>query len=259
VRTHAAPVLALPVPFSKTALISNRQNCRFSRTEGTAHQAATAALKAAPLLGRVLLSVRFFLILRRPQDASGGPAGGQTVAFDPREQGDGLRPKPLPHSGSVSRSEGIKRLSRHKRCPLRATPHLFHGSLDPLSTRKPGRRTTTQAARGGVFSTWPCYPLAHPLKTRCRPVSGRLAHLEPGGGRKAPLFVRRLADNEPKARPQPSRTRCFTPKRAPDLAAVRYENHLRIVSVSCIISVLIRYTSIRYERSNDHGASGNYF
>jgi len=105
----------------------------------------------------------------------------------------------------------------------------------------------------------PAHPLAHPLKTRCRPVSGRLAQVEPGGGRKAPLFVRRLADNEPKARPQPSRTRCFTPKRAPDLAAVRYENHLRIVSVSCIISVLIRYTSIRYERSNDHGASGNYF
>lgn len=126
--------------------------------------------------------------------------------------------------------------------PLRATPHLFHGSLDPLSTRKPGQRTTSQAARGGVFSTWPCHPLAHPLKTRCRPVSGRLAHLEPGGGRKAPLFVRRLADNEPKARRQPSRTRCFTPKRAPDLAVVRYENRLRIVSVSCIISVLIRYT-----------------
>lgn len=44
--------------------------------------------------------------------------------------------------------------------PPTGYPHLFHGSLDPLSTRKPGRRTTSQAARGGVFSTWPCLPQA---------------------------------------------------------------------------------------------------
>jgi hypothetical protein len=41
-----------------------------------------------------------------PLYASGGPAGGQTVAFDPREQGDGLRPKPLLHSGSVGSFQG---------------------------------------------------------------------------------------------------------------------------------------------------------
>ncbi len=42
-------------------------------------------------------------------------------------------------------------------------------------------------------------------------------------------------------------------------AAVRYENRLHIVSVLCIISVLIRFTPIRYERSNDHGTSGHHF
>ena len=40
--------------------------------------------------------------------------------------------------------------------------------------------------------------------------------------------------------------------------AIRDENRLRIVSVLCIISVLIRFTPIRYRRSNDHGTSGHY-
>ena len=68
------------------------------------------------------------------------------------------------------------------------------------------------------------------------PVSGRFAQVEPGGGRKAPLFVRRLADNEPKARRQRLPDTVFHPKRAADRAAVRYENRLCIVSYSCIIS-----------------------
>ena len=37
------------------------------------------------------------------------------------------------------------------------------------------------------------------------------------------------------------------------------ENRLHIVSVLCIISVLIRFAQIRYERSNDHGTSGHHF
>ena len=41
--------------------------------------------------------------------------------------------------------------------------------------------------------------------------------------------------------------------------AVRYENRLRIVSVLRIMSILIRFTPIRYERSNDHGTSGHHF
>ena len=41
--------------------------------------------------------------------------------------------------------------------------------------------------------------------------------------------------------------------------AVRYENRLHIVSVLRIMSVLIRFTPIRYERSNDHGTSGHHF
>ena len=42
-------------------------------------------------------------------------------------------------------------------------------------------------------------------------------------------------------------------------AAVRYESRLHIVSVLYIISVLIRFAQIRYERSNDHGTSGHHF
>ena len=143
-----------------------------------------------------------------PLYASGGPAGGQTVAFDPREQGDGLRPKPLPHSGSVSRSEGIKRLSRHKRCLLRATPHLFHGSLDPLSTRKPGRRTTSQAARGGVFSTWPCLPPCLPFSKRA--VGPFLA----GAGRRAESSAFRSTAGRQRAEGEAS-ARCFTKNEQP--------------------------------------------
>ena len=176
------------------------------------------------------------------QDASGGPAGGQTVAFDPREQGDGLRPKPLPHSGSVSRSEGIKRLSRHKRCLLRATPHLFHGSLDPLST---SRRPVAAFSRRG-----PACPLSYLLKTRCRPVSGRS---RAAGGK-----LRCSFDGWPTTSRRRGVSTVFHQKRAADRAAVRYENRSHIVSVLRIIAVLVRFTLIWYERSNDHGTSGHY-
>ena len=57
-----------------------------------------------------------------PPYASGGPAGGQTVAFDPREQGDGLRPKPLLHSGSVGSFQGHQGFASPRSSPVRCSP-----------------------------------------------------------------------------------------------------------------------------------------
>ena len=57
VRMRAAPVLALSVPFSKTALESSRRDCRVSRTAETPLPVADATRKAALLLDRAFLSV----------------------------------------------------------------------------------------------------------------------------------------------------------------------------------------------------------
>ena len=127
---------------------------------------------------------------------------GATRRREARGQGGGLRPSSCPHSLRLGRSEGIKRLSRHKRCPptgypLYSTVRLTPSPLENPDGGRPHRRPVAAFSRRG-----PACPLSYLLKTRCRPVSGRFAQVEPGGGRKAPLFVRRLADNEPKARRQ---------------------------------------------------------
>ena len=99
-----------------------------------------------------------------PPYASGGPAGGQTVAFDPREQGDGLRPKPLLHSGSVGSFQG------HQGPGLRPSPGRPVSSLrcgprqPPLRPLTPfpleKRSGSAAAARRAVLGGWhtPSHP-----------------------------------------------------------------------------------------------------
>ena len=120
-----------------------------------------------------------------PLYASGGPAGGQTVAFDPREQGDGLRPKPLLHSGSVGSFQGRQgpglrpspgRPVSSLRCGPRQPP------LRPLTPFPLEKRSGSAAAarRGRIRGL--AYP-SHPKtgKTRCRPIPERMT----GQGRNA--------------------------------------------------------------------------
>lgn len=145
---------------------------------------------------------------------------GATRRREARGQGGGLRPSSCPHSLRLGRSEGIKRLSRHKRCLLRATPHLFHGSLDPLST---SRRPVAAFSRRG-----PACPLSYLLKTRCRPVSGRS---RAAGGK-----LRFSFDGWPTTSRRRGVSTVFHQKRAADRAAVRYENRLCIVLYSCMVS-----------------------
>ena len=258
-----------------------------------------------------------------PLYASGGPAGGQTVAFDPREQGDGLRPKPLPHSGSVGSFQGRQgpglrpspgRPVSSLRCGPRQPPLR---PLTPFPLEK--RSGSATAARRGRFRglTYPTPP--QDRKTRCRPVSAPLNERMTGQGRNAATAgwcgpqpgtgedsgqtwrtldaaaaarasrrgsrgglltpaPRRLAGESGRAEgsalcPSPQGAEQVAPKASltrvasarPGArcrrsgAAVRYESRLHIVSVLYIISVLIRFAQIRYERSNDHGTSGHHF
>ena len=124
-----------------------------------------------------------------PLYASGGPAGGQTVAFDPREQGDGLRPKPLLHSGSVGSFQGRQgpglrpspgRPVSSLRCGPRQPPLR---PLTPFPLEK--RSGSATAARRGRFRglTYPTPP--QDRKTRCRPVSAPLNERMTGQGRNA--------------------------------------------------------------------------
>ena len=102
-----------------------------------------------------------------PLYASGGPAGGQTVAFDPREQGDGLRPSPGRPVSSL-------------RCGPRQPPLR---PLTPFPLEK--RSGSATAARRGRFRglTYPTPP--QDRKTRCRPVSAPLNERMTRQGRNA--------------------------------------------------------------------------
>ena len=167
-----------------------------------------------------------------PLYASGGPAGGQTVAFDPREQGDGLRPKPLPHSGSVGSFQGRQgpglrpspgRPVSSLRCGPRQPPLR---PLTPFPLEK--RSGSATAARRGRFRglTYPTPP--QDRKTRCRPVSGRS---RAAGGK-----LRFSFDGWPTTSRRRGVSTVFHQKRAADRAAVRYENRLCIVLYSCMVS-----------------------
>ena len=136
---------------------------------------------------------------------------GATRRREARGQGGGLRPSSCPHSLRLGRSEGIKRLSRHKRCP----PTGY-----PLST---SRRPVAAFSRRG-----PACPLSYLLKTRCRPVSGRS---RAAGGK-----LRFSFDGWPTTSRRRGVSTVFHQKRAADRAAVRYENRLCIVLYSRIIS-----------------------
>ena len=56
---------------------------------------------------------------------------GATRRREARGQGGGLRPSSCPHSLRLGRSEGIKRLSRHKRCPPTGYPLYSTVRLTP--------------------------------------------------------------------------------------------------------------------------------
>ena len=131
-----------------------------------------------------------------------------------RVAGFALRPAPTRSGWGAPRASSDFRGING--APLRATPHLFHGSLDPLSTRKAGRRTTSQAARGGVFSTWPCLPPCLPFSKRA--VGQFLAAL-PKWSRAAGGKLRFSFDGWPTTSRRrgvsASRTRCFTQNEQP--------------------------------------------
>ncbi len=171
-----------------------------------------------------------------PLYASGGPAGGQTVAFDPREQGDGLRPKPLPHSGSVGSFQGRQgpglrpspgRPVSSLRCGPRQPP------LRPLTPFPLEKRTgSATAARRAVLGVW--HNPGHP-KTGKRAVGPFLAAL-PKWSRAAGGKLRFSFDGWPTTSRRRGVSTVFHQKRAADRAAVRYENRLCIVLYSCIVS-----------------------
>ena len=168
---------------------------------------------------------------------------GATRRREARGQGGGLRPSSCPHSLRLGRSEGIKRLSRHKRCPPTGYPLYSTVRLTPSPlVGGPWRRFLDVALPA---------PLLTLLKTRCRPVSGRS---RAAGGK-----LRFSFDGWPTTSRRRGVSTVFHQKRAADRAAVRYENRSHIVSVLRIISVLVRFTLIWYERSNDHGTSGHHF
>lgn len=182
----------------------------------------------------------------RRREARGAVLAGCALCPAPCRQGWGA-----PRASSDFR--GINGFPPQAGPPIYSTVRLTPSPLENPDGGRPHRRPVAAFSQRG-----PACPLAHPLKTRCRPVSGRFAQVEPGGGRKAPLFVRRLADNEPKARRQrPGHG--VSPKTSSRPGSGTLRNRLHIVSVLCIISVLIRFTPIRYERSNDHGTSGHHF
>jgi hypothetical protein len=128
-----------------------------------------------------------------PPYASGGPAGGQTIAFDPREQGDGLRPKPLLHSGSVGSFQGNQGFASPRSSPVRCSPvpgcapRAASGrALDTLSTStaKHAIRKRTSSPQGRFRGlAYQARPKAE--KTRCRPVSAPLNERMTGQGRNA--------------------------------------------------------------------------
>ena len=126
--------------------------------------------------------------------------------------------RPAPHSLRLGRSEGIKRLSRHKRCPLRATP-LFHGSLDPLST---SRRPVAAFSRRG-----PACPF---LTFSKRAVGPFLA----GAGRRAESSAFRSTAGRQRAEGEAS-ARCFT-KTSSRPGSGTLRNRLCIVLYSCMVS-----------------------
>lgn len=130
--------------------------------------------------------------------------------------------------------------------PIYSTVRLTPSPLENPDGGRPHRRPVAAFSRRG-----PACPLSYLLKTRCRPVSGRS---RAAGGK-----LRFSFDGWPTTSRRRGVSTVFHQKRAADRAAVRYENRSHIVSVLRIISVLIRFTLIRYERSNDHGTSGHHF
>ena len=68
--------------------------------------------------------------------------------------------------------------------PIYSTVRLTPSPLENPDGGRPHRRPVAAFSRRG-----PACPLAYPLKTRCRPVSGRFAQVEPGGKQFAPLYT----------------------------------------------------------------------
>ena len=164
------------------------------------------------------------------------PSADRLGSFQGR-QGPGLRPSPGRPVSSL-------------RCGPRQPPLR---PLTPFPLEK--RSGSATAARRAVLGVW--HNPGHP-KTGKRAVGPFLAAL-PKWSRAAGGKLRFSFDGWPTTSRRRGVSTVFHQKRAADRAAVRYENRLHIVSVLCIISVLIRFTPIRYERSNDHGTSGHHF
>jgi hypothetical protein len=72
--------------------------------------------------------------LRSAASAAKAQGPGQSISGAGREDINGVRNQALVPAGLRE----VKRLSRHKRCPLRAAPHVFHGAPDFSSPRRYG-------------------------------------------------------------------------------------------------------------------------
>ena len=172
---------------------------------------------------------------------------GATRRREARGQGGGLRPSSCPHSLRLGRSEGIKRLSRHQRCP--PTGYPLYSTV----------RLTPSPLVGGPWRRFLDVALPAPLPILSKRAVGPFLAALPKWSRAAGGKLRFSFDGWPTTSRRRGVSTVFHQKRAADRAAVRYENRSHIVSVLRIISVLIRFTLIRYERSNDHGTSGHHF
>ena len=116
-----------------------------------------------------------------------------------KEQGGGLRPSSCPHSLRLGRSEGIKRLSRHKRCP--PTGYPLYSTV----------RLTPSPLVGGPWRRFLDVALPAPFLTFSKRAVGPFLA---GAGRRAESSAFRSTAGRQRAEGEAS-ARCFTKNEQP--------------------------------------------
>ena len=124
---------------------------------------------------------------------------GATRRREARGQGGGLRPSSCPHSLRLGRSEGIKRLSRHKRCP--PTGYPLYSTV----------RLTPSPLVGGPWRRFLDVALSAPFLTFSKRAVGPFLA---GAGRRAESSAFRSTAGRQRAEGEAS-ARCFTKNEQP--------------------------------------------
>ena len=153
---------------------------------------------------------------------------GATRRREARGQGGGLRPSSCPHSLRLGRSEGIKRLSRHKRCP--PTGYPLYSTV----------RLTPSPLVGGPWRRFLDVALPAPLLTLSKRAVGPFLAALPKWSRAAGGKLRFSFDGWPTTSRRrgvsASRTRCFTQNEQP--TGLRYVTKTACISYLYYVSYL---------------------